>query len=257
MERVPLIVANWKMHKTVAEASAFCDAALPRLSSLTDLEVAICPPFTALHAVSNRIRGTQIRLGAQDLHWERAGAFTGEVSGPMLVEVSCAYVIVGHSERREMFGETDDRARRRVRAAFDTGLVPILCVGETLGERENRLTEERIAAQLADGTASITSEEAARLVIAYEPVWAIGTGRAATAADAGRVIAWIRDVMRQRFGRAADRMRIQYGGSVNPGNAATFLQHPEIDGALVGGASLDPEVFVRIVEAALPVGVNS
>jgi triosephosphate isomerase len=254
--RVPLIAANWKMHKTVAEAHGFCDVALLRFSVLHGVEVAICPPFTALHAVSDRIRGTSVRLGAQDLHWEPAGAFTGEISSSMLVEVGCAYVIVGHSERREMFGETDDRARQKVRAAFDAGLVPILCVGETLQERENRLTEERIAAQLAEGTASITSEEAARLVIAYEPVWAIGTGRAATAADAGRVIAWIRDVMRQRFGRAADRMRIQYGGSVNPDNAAAFLQHPEIDGALVGGASLDPEVFVRIIEAALPVGSN-
>jgi triosephosphate isomerase len=253
--RVPLIAANWKMHKTAVEASAFCDAALPRLSPLTDVEVAICPPFTALHAVADHIRGTSVRLGAQDLHWEQAGAFTGEVSGPMLTQVGCAYVIVGHSERRELFAETDGRVRRKVRAAFDVGLIPILCVGETLGERENRLTEERIAGQLAEGTASITGEEAARLVIAYEPVWAIGTGRAATAADAGRVIGWIRDVLHQRFGGAADRTRIQYGGSVNPDNAAAFLQHPEIDGALVGGASLEPEVFVRIVEAALPVRV--
>ncbi|MDR5683448.1 MAG: triose-phosphate isomerase [Armatimonadota bacterium] len=254
--RLPLIAANWKMHKTAGEAHAFCDVALPRLLALTDdVEVALCPPFTALHAVAERVRATPVRLGAQDLHWERAGAFTGEVSGPMLVAAGCTYVIVGHSERRELFAETDDRVRRKVRAAFDAGLVPILCVGETLRERQDRLTEERIAAQLAEGTASITSEEAARLVIAYEPVWAIGTGRAATPEDARRVIGWIRDVMRQRFGPSADRMRIQYGGSVNPDNAAGFLQHPEIDGSLVGGASLDPEAFVRIVEAALPARV--
>jgi triosephosphate isomerase len=251
--RVPIVAANWKMHKTISEARAFCDASLPRLTTLANVEVAICPPFTALHAVSDRIRGTSVQLGAQDMHWEPAGAFTGEVSGSMLFDIGCAYVIVGHSERREMFGETDDRVRRKVRAVFDSRLVPILCVGETLRERESRLTEERIATQLAEGTASITSGEAARLVIAYEPVWAIGTGVAATPSDAGSVIGWIRDVMRQRFGQAADLTRIQYGGSVNPGNAAGFLRHPEIDGALVGGASLDPGVFVQIVEATVPV----
>lgn len=248
--RTPLVAANWKMHKTRAEATAFVEAALPRLRAVEGVEVVICPPYTALETVARLLRGCSVRLGAQNLHWERQGAFTGEVSPGMLAELGCTYVIVGHSERRRMFGDSDDRVRRKVRAAFDAGLVPILCVGETLEERQAGQTESRVAAQISEGTADLSEQEARRLVVAYEPVWAIGTGHAATAEEADRVIAFIRESLRGRFGGAADATRIQYGGSVTSRNAAEFLRQPEVDGALVGGASLDPQEFVAIASAA-------
>lgn len=245
-----LVAANWKMHKTRPEAEAFVRAALPHLAAAEAVEVVLCPPYTALEAVGRLLAGSGVKLGAQNLHWERQGAFTGEVSAAMLRDAGCAYVIVGHSERRQLFGETDDRVRRKVRAAFDGGLVPILCVGETLEERQAGQTESRVTEQLDAGTADLSPEEVARLVVAYEPVWAIGTGKSATGPEANRVSAWIRQHLRERFGDAADATRIQYGGSVTARNAAEFLGQPEVDGALVGGASLDPEEFVRIVQAA-------
>ncbi len=248
--RIPLVAANWKMHKTRQEAAAFLEAALPRLRAVEGVEVVICPPYTALETVSRLLADSPVRLGAQNLHWERQGAFTGEVSGAMLAELGCAYVIVGHSERRRLFGEGDDRIRRKVRAALEAGLVPILCVGETLEEREAGATESRVTAQVAEGTADLSEEEVRRLVIAYEPVWAIGTGRAATGEEANRVVGLIRGFLRRRFGDAADSTRIQYGGSVTRRNAAEFLRQPEVDGALVGGASLDPEEFVAIASYA-------
>jgi triosephosphate isomerase len=250
MSRTPLVAANWKMYKTRGEAAAFLEAALGDLARVEGVEVVICPPFTALETVGRLLAGSPVRLGAQNVHWERQGAFTGEISPGMLVDLQCTYVIVGHSERRQLFGESDERVRRKVRAAFDAGLVPILCVGETIEERQAGQTEARVTSQVAEGTADLQAEEVARLVIAYEPVWAIGTGHAATGEEANRVIGLIRGYLHRRFGAAAEATRIQYGGSVRATNAAQFLQQPEVDGALVGGASLDPAEFVGIVRAA-------
>ncbi|MDR7415046.1 MAG: triose-phosphate isomerase [Armatimonadota bacterium] len=250
MSRTPLIAANWKMYKTRQEAVKFLKAALPDLAAVEGVEVAICPPFTALETVGRLLAGTPVRLGAQNLHWERQGAFTGEISPLMLAELGCTYVIVGHSERRRWFGETDERVRRKVRAAFDAGLVPILCVGETLEERQAGQTESRVLEQVTEAVADLSSEEAGKLVLAYEPVWAIGTGHAATGEEANRVIGILRGYLERRFGEAARWIRIQYGGSVRASNAAEFLAQPEVDGALVGGASLDPAEFVGIVRAA-------
>jgi len=252
--RTPLVAANWKMHKTRAEAAAFVEVALPGLAAADGVEVVLCPPYTALETVGRLLAGSAVRLGAQNLHWERQGAFTGEVSPTMLADVGCTYVIVGHSERRRLFGETDDRVRRKVRAAFDAELVPILCVGETLEERQAGFTDSRVTDQLAEATADLSAEEVARLVVAYEPVWAIGTGHVATGEEANRVSGLIRAWLRGRFGAAADATRVQYGGSVTTRNAAEFLEQPEVDGALVGGASLDPEEFVGIVQLAAGAG---
>ncbi len=248
--RTPLVAANWKMHKTRAEAEAFVQAALPHLVALRGVEVVLCPPYTALETVGRLVAGSPVQLGAQNVHWESQGAFTGEVSAGMLAEVGCAYVIVGHSERRRMFGDTDERVRRKVRAAFNAGLTPILCVGETLEERESGQTELRVTSQVAEATADLSGGEVGRLVIAYEPVWAIGTGRAASGEEAGRVNRLIREFLRRRFGGFAEATRVQYGGSVTSRNAAEFLSQPDVDGALVGGASLDPGEFVRIARAA-------
>ncbi len=248
--RTPLVAANWKMHKTRAEAAAFVEAALPQLTALDGVEVVVCPAFTALETVGRLLAGSAVRLGAQNVHWERQGAFTGEVSAGMLAELGCTYVIIGHSERRRLFGDTDERVRRKVRAAFDAGLVPILCVGETLEERQAGQTESCVAAQLEAATADLSAEEVANLVVAYEPVWAIGTGHAATGQEANRVIRLIRQHLRDRFGPAAEGVRVQYGGSVTSRNAAEFFSQPEVDGALVGGASLDPQEFAAIARAA-------
>ncbi|MCS7173130.1 MAG: triose-phosphate isomerase [Armatimonadetes bacterium] len=238
------------MYKTRGEAAEFLQAALPALAVVEGVEVVLCPPFTALETVRRLLAGTSVRLGAQNMHWERQGAFTGEISPLMLVELGCTYVIVGHSERRRWFGETDERVRRKVRAAFDVGLIPIVCVGETLEERQAGQTESRVLEQVTEAVADLSPEEVGRLVLAYEPVWAIGTGHAATGEEANRVIGLIRGYLERRFGEAAWRTRIQYGGSVRASNAAEFLDQPEIDGALVGGASLDPTEFVGIVRMA-------
>jgi triosephosphate isomerase len=201
--------------------------------------------------VADALRGTVVAYGGQDLYWEREGAFTGEISGAMLAECGCRYVIVGHSERRHVLGETSEDTGRKTRAAYDAGLVPILCVGETLEQRKSEQTEAVIHRHVAEGTANLTMEEAARLVIAYEPVWAIGTGLPATGAEAQRIAALVRGVVGDRFGPgAAAGVRIQYGGSVKAANATDFLGQPDVDGALVGGASLDPAEFARIVAAA-------
>lgn len=250
MARTPIVAANWKMYKTVAEARAFA-AELRGLLPAPAAEVVICPPFPALAAVGEALAGTPFALGAQNLHPEPQGAFTGEVAGPMLAHLGVRYVIVGHSERRQYFQETDAFIGAKVRAAFAHGLTPILCVGETLAQRDAGQTEALVEAQVVGGTEGLTPEQAAALVIAYEPVWAIGTGRASTGADAGAVAAHIRHVVAGRFGAAAAAaVRVQYGGSVKPANAPSFLQHPEIDGALVGGASLEPASFAAIVTAA-------
>jgi triosephosphate isomerase len=247
-ERTPYLAANWKMHKTVAEAAEFVDALLPRIAA-TQHDVVICAPFTALGAVVERRYGTAIRVAAQNMHEEDSGAFTGEVSAPMLVELDVEAVVLGHSERREHFGETDEALARKVPAALAAGLEPILCVGESEEARDAGQTNAVLERQLQAALAKVEGAEMARVVIAYEPIWAIGTGRTASPDEAQETIAFARDVLRQR-GAPADEVRILYGGSVKPDNAAELLAMPDIDGALVGGASLDPEDFAAIVEAA-------
>ena len=252
-KRRPIIAANWKMHKTHLEAIRD----VQKLSYLLDrsdadrVEVVICPAFTALRAVQTLIDSDRLPygLGAQNVHQEEKGAFTGEVSPPMLQALKCGYVIVGHSERRQLFGETDEVVNKKVRSVFSHAMVPILCVGESLGEREAGATEEKVAGQVRRDLQGVASEDASRLVIAYEPIWAIGTGRNAEPADAGQVVGLIRDTLSSSYSKeVADSVRVQYGGSVKAGNIRDFMAHPEIDGALVGGASLDPEEFALIVK---------
>ncbi len=247
-DRTPYLAANWKMNKTVAEAAEFVDALLPRIAA-TQHDVVICPPFTALGAVVERRYGTAIRVAAQNMHEAESGAFTGEVSAAMLVELDVEAVVLGHSERRQFFGETDEALARKVPAALAAGLEPILCVGESEEARDAGQAEVVLEAQLQADLAAVDATDLARVVIAYEPIWAIGTGRTASPEQAEESIAFIRDVVRRR-GAAADELRILYGGSVKPANAGELLGRPEIDGALVGGASLDPADFAAIVEAA-------
>lgn len=253
MERKPIIAANWKMHKTHLEAIRD----VQKLSYLLDkkdsdrVEIVIVPPFTALRAVQILIDSDRLdyALGAQNVHWESKGAFTGEVSPPMLKALKCDYVIVGHSERRELFGETDEIVTKKVKAVYAHEMVPILCVGETLDEREAGRTEEKVTRQVKSALAAVTPEQAETLVVAYEPIWAIGTGRTTEPSDAGHVIGLIRETIATRYdSRAvADSIRVQYGGSVKPGNIRDFMANAEVDGALVGGASLEPEDFALIV----------
>jgi triosephosphate isomerase len=247
-ERTPYIAANWKMNKTVAEAAAFVDALLPRIAA-TQSDVVICPPFTALTAVVERRYGTAVKVAAQNMHEEEAGAFTGEVSAQMLVELDVEAVVLGHSERRQHFCETDEALARKVPAALAAGLEPILCVGESEEARDAGETEEVLERQLQADLAGLESGQLAEVVIAYEPIWAIGTGRTATPDQAQEACAFIRDVVRMR-GAAAGELRVLYGGSVKPGNAAELFSKPDVDGALVGGASLDATDFAAIVEAA-------
>ncbi|HEX4731887.1 MAG TPA: triose-phosphate isomerase [Solirubrobacterales bacterium] len=247
-ERTPYIAANWKMNKTVAEAAEFVDALLPRIAA-TQCDVVLCPSFLALSEVVERRRGTAVKVAAQNMHEEDWGAFTGEVSAPMLVELDVEAVVLGHSERRQYFGETDEALARKVPAALAAGLEPILCVGESEAARDAGETEEVLERQLQTDLAAVESGDLARVVIAYEPIWAIGTGRTATAEQAQEACAFIRDVLRMR-GAAADSVRVLYGGSMKPANAAELLAKPDVDGGLVGGASLDPADFAAIVEAA-------
>jgi triosephosphate isomerase (TIM) len=248
MPRTPYIAANWKMNKTVAEAAEFIDALLPRIAA-TQHDVVVCPPFTALHEVVERRRGTAVRVAAQNMHEAESGAFTGEVSAPMLVELDVEAVVLGHSERRQFFGETDEALAKKVPAALAHDLEPILCVGESEEARDAGQTEEVLERQLQADLAEVADEDVAKVVIAYEPIWAIGTGKVATPEQAQEACAFIRDVLRAR-GAAADDVRILYGGSVKPGNAEELLALPDVDGALVGGAALDANDFAAIVEAA-------
>ena len=248
MPRTPYIAANWKMNKTIAEASEFIDALLPRIAA-TQHDVVVCPPFTALQEVVERRRGTAVRVAAQNMHFAESGAYTGEISAPMLVELDVEAVVLGHSERRQFFGETDEALAKKVPAALAADLEPILCVGESEEARDGGQTEEVLERQLQADLAEVSDEDIAKVVIAYEPIWAIGTGKVATAEQAQEACAFIRDVLRAR-GAAADDVRILYGGSVKPGNAAELLALPDVDGALVGGAALDAEDFAAIVEAA-------
>jgi len=246
--RTPLVAGNWKMNTTVPEAVALVDAILNDLPFIQGVEKVVCPPFVSLDAVRQRVSGTSILVGAQDVYWEPKGAYTGEISVLML-QGMVDYVIVGHSERRQYFHESDQDVNRKARAALDGGLRVIVCVGENLAENELGHAESFVEAQVRAGLAGIETLD--RLVIAYEPIWAIGTGRAATPENAGAIIGHIRSVVRQvASGPAADAMRILYGGSVTPDNFAAFMAHPEIDGGLVGGASLNADSFVTLTRQA-------
>jgi triosephosphate isomerase len=250
--RTPLIAGNWKMYKTVAEAVAFVADLRSILRDVSGVEIIVGPPFTAVHAAAQAARGSNIGVSAQDLYWEREGAFTGEVSPAMVKESGAQYAIVGHSERRRLFGETDAIVNRKAAAAIGAGLTPIVCIGETLDERERNETFDVLDRQVKDGLDGFTADQVASLVVAYEPVWAIGTGRTATSAQAGEAHAHIRQRLRQWFGGdAADRCRILYGGSVKPDNIRELIAQPDVDGALVGGASLDVKSFAAIVKGCV------
>ena len=249
--RRPLIAGNWKMNKTVAESLALVRELRGLVSMVRDrIEVVVAPPFTALHPVAKALDDANIGVAGQNCHWEAAGALTGEVSAPMLKEVGCEYVILGHSERRQLFAENDDGVRRRAQAAVAAALRPIVCVGETLSEREAGRTLEIVTRQLQGGLTGFLPEQAEGFVVAYEPVWAIGTGRTATSAQAQEVHAHLRETLTGLFGREVSaKMRLLYGGSVKPENAAELLGQSDIDGALVGGASLKATDFAAIVKA--------
>jgi triosephosphate isomerase (TIM) len=250
--RTPLVAGNWKMNKTVAEARALVSEMGQELKTIAGVEKVLCPPYLSIVAVANLLGGTDIGLGAQNLHWEEKGAFTGEISAAMLAEF-CQYVIIGHSERRTYFGETDESVNKKTRAALAHNLTPIVCVGETLEEYEAGRTSEVVTRQVLGGLGNLESGAGGRVIVAYEPVWAIGTGRASSPENAQAVHAeMIRPALAQVFDAAvAQQIRILYGGSVTGANAATFFAMPDIDGALVGGASLKTEDFVAIVRAAV------
>ncbi|MEY2529939.1 MAG: triosephosphate isomerase [Verrucomicrobiota bacterium] len=250
--RKKIVAANWKMNMTQAESARFVESLLLDLSDVSDVEVVIIPPFTAISKVTESLGKAQnIKVGAQNMHWERNGAFTGEISSALLRDLFVRYVILGHSERRTLFGETDEIVNKKVRAAHEATLRPIVCVGETLEQREKGKVEKVLSKQLSDSLAGLESKELQETVIAYEPVWAIGTGKVATAEQAQEAHAFIRKTLAGISDDAtADRIRIQYGGSVKPDNARELMSQPDIDGALVGGASLDPRSFAQIVNAA-------
>ena len=250
--RKKIVAGNWKMNMTVAEAGALVSGLKLELANFREVEVVVCPPFTALESVSKSLQGTNMDLGAQNMHWEKSGAYTGEVSPEMLRELFCHYVILGHSERRTYFGETDEIVNRKTKAALAWGLHPIVCVGETLTQREAGEVEQVITTQVRGSLAGLSAREILDTVIAYEPVWAIGTGKTATSAQAQDVHALIRKVLAGMFDEAvAQGVRIQYGGSVKPANAKELFSMPDIDGGLIGGAALKADSFVAIVKAAV------
>lgn len=250
--RIPLIAGNWKMFKGVHDAVAYAKELRVLAADIVDLELVIAPAFTAVHAVADALRNSNVAVAGQDLYWEKEGAFTGAVSGPMLQEAGAALVIVGHSERRRVFGDTDEDVNRKVHAAYGAGLAPIVCVGETLDERDGGRTLEVLDTQVKAAIDDVSSAQFATMVIAYEPVWAIGTGRTATPDQAQEAHAHIRGRLRQWLGaEAADGCQILYGGSVKPDNAKATLQQADVDGALIGGASLDVQSFLAIARAAL------
>jgi triosephosphate isomerase (TIM) len=251
--RTKFVCGNWKMHKTTAEAVALVKELADGLGDAAGkVQVAVAPPFTALHAVAQAIgHGGKLELAAQNVHWEAQGAFTGEVSASMLADACCTHCIVGHSERRQLFGETDESVRKKVGALLAAKIRPIVCVGETLVEREANRTLEIVDRQVRGGLAGLSGEVLAAITVAYEPVWAIGTGKTATTAQAQEVHAAIRKILRELGGSVADQIRIQYGGSVKPENAQELMSQPDVDGALVGGASLKAKDFLAIVKGAL------
>lgn len=252
MSRISLVAGNWKMNKTAAEARELVSAMSAKLGAIANVEKVLCPPFLAIPAVAGMLEGSGIGLGAQNLHWEEKGAFTGEVA-PGMVKEFCKYVIIGHSERRAYFGETDESVNKKLHSAMKAGLIPIVCVGETLSQYEAGSTAEVVRRQISVGLAGVDSAAAAKVVVAYEPVWAIGTGKASSGENANYVHKdVIRPALTELFkAEAAQAIRILYGGSVTGANAAEFFAYPDIDGALVGGASLKPDEFVAIAKAAV------
>jgi triosephosphate isomerase len=266
MARTPFVAGNWKMNKTVSEGVALVKELMPRVSGLQQVDVAVCPPATALYAVGQAVAGSDVALGAQDVFWKESGAYTGLISPDMLRDAGCTHVIIGHSERRgrfgkpdesiseeaaRVFGDTDASVNLKVKAAFSHDLVPIMCCGETLPEREGKRTDEIVRGQIHAGLDGLTDGQVGSMVVAYEPVWAIGTGRACDAEEANRVCGLTRRAVDELFGeQAASALRIQYGGSMTPDNAHELISQPEIDGGLVGGASLDAVKFSQIVHAA-------
>jgi triosephosphate isomerase (TIM) len=251
MARQKFVCGNWKLNRTVAESIALAKELAAGLAGDDRVQVAVAPVFTSLTAVAQALAGSTIQLAAQDVHWESQGAFTGEVSAPLLADVGVKHVIVGHSERRQYFGETDETVRKKVGAVLAAGLRPIVCVGETLAEREAGQTLAVVGRQVRGGLAGLPSATLAAVTLAYEPIWAIGTGKTATTAQAQEVHAAIRAVLRELGGTVADSIRIQYGGSVKPENAAELMSQADVDGALVGGASLKAKDFIAIVKGAL------
>ncbi len=246
--RIPVIAGNWKMHKTLAEARALSQAIRDGAAQATHCQIVLAPPYSALAAVAEVIRGTPLILGAQNVHWEAQGAFTGEISIPMLVDAGCGMVILGHSERRQFFGETDQTVNRRLRAVVKSSLTPIVCIGETLAQREEGNYHAVISQQLAGGLDLLTHQDLLRIIFAYEPVWAIGTGRTASPEVAQEVHRSIRSWLAQRFGdETARQVRILYGGSIKPENISDLMRQPDIDGGLVGGACLEAKSFLRII----------
>ena len=248
--RKPIVAGNWKMNKTTHEAGELATGIRQKLGALDGVDVVVCPPFTVLGAVAQALAGSRVGLGAQNMHWEKEGAFTGEVSAAMVRDAGCRYVILGHSERRTCFHETDGDVNRKTRAALAAGLTPIVCVGETLAERDGKRMEAVVTTQVQQSLAGL-GDGLKRIVIAYEPVWAIGTGRTATPAQAQEAHALIRRVVAGMDAEVAPTVRIQYGGSVKPSNARELFSQPDIDGGLIGGASLDVASFVDIVNAAV------
>ncbi len=250
MARTPLVAGNWKMYKTEEQAEEYIQALLPRVSATDGAEVAICVPFTDLRAMVDSARGSRVEVYAQNMHFEPEGPYTGEISAPMLNELDVRGVVLGHSERRAMFGETDRALASKVPAALAAGLTPILCVGESEEERDGEETERKLRQQVRDDLAGVAPERLGEVVIAYEPIWAIGTGRVATPEQAQEAIAFVRALVADRSREAAEQVRVLYGGSVKPENAPELLALPDVDGALVGGASLDAQAFAEIVAAA-------
>ncbi len=247
-KRRPIIAGNWKMNKTATEARDLADKLIPLVSVVKDRDIVLAPPFTSIPAVSGTIKGTNMALAAQDLFWEDKGAFTGEISAEMLLDLGCKYVIIGHSERRQFFGETDETVNKKLRQALNKSLLPIVCVGELLSEREAGKANQVIERQVVGALKGVAAAEMQKIVIAYEPVWAIGTGKTATPDQANEIHAFIRQKIKSMYNDdVAGALRIQYGGSVTPDNVSTLMAKPDIDGALVGGASLKPESFAALV----------
>ena len=246
--RKPIIAGNWKMYKTRAEALELVNGLKRELTGVSSVDIVVCPPFTSLQAVKDILTGSNIELGAQNVHWEIKGAYTGEVSPVMLKDIGAKFVIIGHSERRTYFKETDEDINKKIKSCIKEGLLPIFCVGETLSERESNKTKEVIEKQVNSGLSNVSNIEMEKIVVAYEPVWAIGTGKTATPEQAEEVHKFIRDKIREKFGiEIAERIRIQYGGSVKPDNIKNLMDQGDIDGVLVGGASLEIDSFVKIV----------
>jgi triosephosphate isomerase len=249
--RTPVIAGNWKLFKTIADATGMVNELKPLVAGTTDVEIVVAPVFTALNRVAEALSGSNVRLAAQDCYWEEEGAYTGEVSPKLLADAGCSHVIIGHSERRQYFGETDETVNKKAKAVISAGLTAIVCVGETLAERESGRTFAVIESQVKGGLAAFSAGLLAKTIIAYEPVWAIGTGKTASDAQAQEVHAFIRSLLAALFGQeVADAMRILYGGSVKPDNVKGLMSQPDIDGALVGGASLKADSFAAIVNFA-------